>query len=292
MMGLLATILSQGGTQKHQSLLMPALQYCLGVWERTAAPQAAASTDADLLHVRAVALATQLSLLRYRWRSLAGGGGAKPAAGGDAAAGAHSLAAAAAAAAAGGQQQQGLGDGPGAAIINRVLQLLHTHFAAAGGMEAVLAAADVRLLLEELYELQAGLCWRCTAKMQACKQQLWPLPLCLCQCVPSRQSCTALTDWPANWPAGCHQAVLAAPLPAAARPAGGRPAGDAGQRAVPGSPRRADRFPVQRGRGQLERLPPRAAAAVCGAAAGEGGGRGARIPGGAVWAQRPGCPCI
>jgi hypothetical protein len=164
MMGVLATILSQGGTQKHQSLLMPALQYCLGVWERTAAPQAAASTDADLLHVRAVTLATLLSLLRYRWRSLAGGGGAKPAAGGDAAAGAHLLAAAAAAAAAGGQQQQqgqqGLGDGPGAAIIGRVLQLLHAHIAAAGGMEAVLAAADVRLLLEELYELQAGLCWR------------------------------------------------------------------------------------------------------------------------------------
>jgi hypothetical protein len=250
MMGLLATIISQGGTQKHQSLLMPALQYCLGVWERSAAPQAAASTDADLLHVRAVMLATLLSLLRYRWRSLVGS--AKPAAGGDAAAGAHSLAAAAAAAAAGAQLQQepgqqGLGDGHVAAVIGRVLQLLHGHFAAAGGMEAVLAAADVRLVLEELYELQAGLGWH-TGLVQlpannACSQQvwLWLLPLCRATaCHPDNHAPLWPTGLLTGPPAGCHQALLAASLPAAARPAGGRPASDAGQRTVPGSPRRGD----------------------------------------------------
>lgn len=167
---LLSLVLSQGGAHKHRSLLQPALRHMAGVYERASSPQAAATAvDADLAHVRAAALAALLSALRYKWQALAGAG-AKPAMDADAAAAAaasgaaasgaaHLLAASlqqhAAAASAGGQQQAGWGEG--AAAITQVLHLLVQFFGAAAAMQPVLAAADVRLVLEELYELQVSL---------------------------------------------------------------------------------------------------------------------------------------
>lgn len=164
---LLTVVLSQGGAHKHRSLLQPALQYMAGVYERAASPQAAAAAvDADLAHVRAAALAGLLSVLRFKWQALVGTG-AKPAVAADAAAAgpaaggaAHPLAASlqqhALAAGAAGQQQAAAGEGPGAAAVTQVLQLLLQFFGAAAAMQPVLAASDVRLVLEELYELQAS----------------------------------------------------------------------------------------------------------------------------------------
>ena len=170
MMRLVASVLSQGGSHRHGTLVVPALQYCLGVWDRTASPQAAVA-DADLPHVRAEALAALLALLRYRWRALAGGG-AKPAAEGPGpgaaahplAAGLHAHAAAAAAAAAAAQQAAavsepgGAAEGGGTAVIRRVLELLVGYFDAAAALHVVLAVADVRLVLEELFELHVSTC--------------------------------------------------------------------------------------------------------------------------------------
>ena len=44
----------------------------------------------------------------------------------------------------------------GPAAIQQVVSLLGEYLAGAAGSQAVLAAADVRLVLEELYELQVG----------------------------------------------------------------------------------------------------------------------------------------
>ncbi|KAI3429302.1 hypothetical protein D9Q98_005397 [Chlorella vulgaris] len=130
MLKLVTNILSSGGHQKHQSLLWPALRYCLGVWERTASAQA--DSAADVTHVRAAALAALLALLRYRWRQLAGSSGT-----------------------AGGRPA--VPPAPeGVAAIERVVQLLVGHFEAAAAQQVVLAAADVRLVLEELFELQVA----------------------------------------------------------------------------------------------------------------------------------------
>ncbi|KAL4856757.1 putative sphingolipid transporter spinster 2 [Chlorella vulgaris] len=116
--------------RKHQSLLWPALRYCLGVWERTASAQA--DSAADVTHVRAAALAALLALLRYRWRQLAGSSGT-----------------------AGGRPA--VPPAPeGVAAIERVVQLLVGHFEAAAAQQVVLAAADVRLVLEEVFELQVA----------------------------------------------------------------------------------------------------------------------------------------
>ena len=165
---LLVLVLSQGGAGRHRSLVQPGLAYLLSLWQRAGAPQAAAA-DADPSHVRAVALASMLSLLRYKWQALMGA--ARPAAAaaaagvaGGSAAAAHPLAASLQAAAAAAQQQQqgqqGQGQqaqrqqGGGAALVEQVLALLLAFLG--GGLSAVLAAADVRLVLEELYELQVG----------------------------------------------------------------------------------------------------------------------------------------
>lgn len=155
---LLTLVLSQGGAQKHRSLLQPALHYLLAVWHRASSPQAAAATDADLSHARAVVLAALLCVLRYKWQAIMGGG-AKPVAGdagAPASAGAHPLAASLQqhAAANGQQQHEGAAEGPGAALAAQALQLLLQFFTAAGSLQVVLAAGDVRLVLEELYELQ------------------------------------------------------------------------------------------------------------------------------------------
>jgi hypothetical protein len=161
--------MAQGGSQKHAPLLLSALRFALGVWERAGTPAAAAG-GADPPHVRAVALATLLTLLRHRWRALAGGG---PRAGGDggggvkASAGAHPLAQSLAAAAAAAAQQNQAPPPPareeGQAVVRRVLQLLVGFFEAAAAQQVVLAAADVRLVLEELFELQVGA--RCSSQL-------------------------------------------------------------------------------------------------------------------------------
>ena len=165
MVRLLSLVLSQGGAQRHRGLLLPALQYTAGVYERASAPgAAAAAVDADLAHVRAAALAGLLSALRYKWQALVGPGAQPVMApdaerpGGAAGGAAHPLAASlqqhAAAAAAGGAQAAVAGEGLGAAAVTRVLHLLVQFFGAAAAVQSVLAAADVRLVLEELYELQ------------------------------------------------------------------------------------------------------------------------------------------
>ncbi len=152
MLQLVVSLLSQGGTPRHAQLLLPALSYCLSVWERASAPHAAAATDADVQHVRAAALAALLSLLRFRWKALMGGGGGG---GGGSVSPATSLAqqAAAAAAAVG---QAGQPDSEGSFFVTRVLQLLLEFFGGAASLAVVLPAADVRLVLEELFELQVG----------------------------------------------------------------------------------------------------------------------------------------
>ncbi|PRW61041.1 Tubulin-folding cofactor B [Chlorella sorokiniana] len=164
---LLTLVLSQGSAHKHRTLLQPALQYMAGVYARASSPQAAAAAvDADLAHVRAASLAGLLSALRFKWQALAGSS-VKPAMAADAAAAAgaaggaaHPLAASlqqhAAAGGASGQQQAAAGEGPGAAAITQVLQLLVQFFTSAAAMQPLLAAADVRLVLEELYELQVA----------------------------------------------------------------------------------------------------------------------------------------
>lgn len=155
---MLTLVLSQGGSQKHRALALPALDYMVSLWERASSPQAAAA-DVDTAHVRAMALAGALQVLRYKWQALMGGG-TKPAAPltpsdrKRASSGTHATVAEAAAAAAAGSQPAE-GEGPGAAAVAQVLQLLLHFFGAAGSLQAVLAAADVRAVLEELYELQA-----------------------------------------------------------------------------------------------------------------------------------------
>ena len=156
-MRLLASVLAQG-SNRHASLLMPALRFCMGVWARAGTPQAEANTP----HIRAAVLATLLSLLRHKWRTLVPGAvraseGARQAL----SAGAHPLAASLqqAAAGAGGGNTQGAEagtSGEGEAAVGQTLQLLVEWFAAAGSQQVVVAAADVRYVLEELYELQAS----------------------------------------------------------------------------------------------------------------------------------------
>ncbi|KAL4856758.1 putative sphingolipid transporter spinster 2 [Chlorella vulgaris] len=90
------------------------------------------NSAADVTHVRAAALAALLALLRYRWRQLAGSSGT-----------------------AGGRPA--VPPAPeGVAAIERVVQLLVGHFEAAAAQQVVLAAADVRLVLEEVFELQVA----------------------------------------------------------------------------------------------------------------------------------------
>lgn len=48
LMQLLCNVMGQGGG-KHQALLLPSLEFCLGVWQRAGA---AASRDVDVSHVR------------------------------------------------------------------------------------------------------------------------------------------------------------------------------------------------------------------------------------------------
>lgn len=168
MLQLVVSLLSQGGAHKHAQLLLPAVHYCLAVWERASAPHATGATNADVQHVRAAALSALLSLLRYRWKALIGssnsGGGSAPPAG--------SLAQQAAAAAAAGGQAGEAGS-EGAAIIARALQLLLEFFGAAASLAVVLPAADVRLVLEELFELQVG------PPSLLCSALV---PLCCCSC--------------------------------------------------------------------------------------------------------------
>ena len=148
---------------RHAALTLPAAQYCLGVWERASAPGAAAAAEADVQHVRAEVLAALLSLLQYRWRTLMGS--SKPTGGASGGTVQQQVASAAAAAAAGGG-----GGGGGAALVARVLQLLLEFFGAAASGAVVRPAADVRLVLEELFELQVRRVrrgWR-AAKGAAC----------------------------------------------------------------------------------------------------------------------------
>lgn len=154
-MQLVVSLLSQGGSHKHAQLLLPAVHYCLLVWDRASAPHAAASTDADVQHVRAAALAALLSLLRYRWKVVLG----SSAAAATAPVGSIAQQAAATAAAAGAHGAQAGGEGT--AIVARVLHLLLEFFGVAASLAAVLPAADVRLVLEELFELQVGCQARC-----------------------------------------------------------------------------------------------------------------------------------
>lgn len=137
------------------------------------------------MSLQAAALASLLSLLRHHWRQLsgssvqllahaAGTAGTAPGAGPAAAAsgplaqlhqqlqqqaaasgaagpGGTSAAAAAAAAAAGAGAASG-----GAAAIAQVVALLGEYVGWAASGAVVLAAGDVRLVLEELFELQVG----------------------------------------------------------------------------------------------------------------------------------------
>jgi hypothetical protein len=125
--------------------------------------------------LQAVALASLLCLLRHRWRQLSGsqvqplassaaaGAGAGLGSGGNSNPLAqlhqqlHQSAAAAAAAAGGGGGGAAAPGGVGPAAIAQVVRLLEEDLVGAALGQSVLAAADVRLVLEELYELQVNL---------------------------------------------------------------------------------------------------------------------------------------
>lgn len=118
--------------------------------------------------MQAVALASLLSLLRCRWRQLsgthvqqslaaAGASGPAPAAAGGAGP-LSQLHQQLQHAAAGGASSHGAAATAGAAAIGQTVALLQEYIAGAASGQVVLAAADVRLVLEELYELQVRCC--------------------------------------------------------------------------------------------------------------------------------------
>eukprot|EP00887_Chlorella_sp_A99_P000228 scaffold13.g228.t1 len=218
---LLCSALS-GAASRHHELLLPALRLCAATFERASGPQARAAADADPHHVRAAALAAMLSLLRYRWRALAGGG-ARPAAaahdgggGGAGGAGAHPLAASVreAAAASGSAQSAEGGSAEGAAAIAHVLQLLVEYFESAATLQVVLRAEDVRLVLEELYDLQVATRLYASRAFEPARGRLLAALLALLCSRCYGGAAEALADSLYGLAAANHTAWLTAALPA------------------------------------------------------------------------------
>jgi hypothetical protein len=61
LMRLLCNVMGQGGN-KHASLLLPSLHYCLGVWQRAGAGASSRDADAGHIKVRGVGVFLLLSL--------------------------------------------------------------------------------------------------------------------------------------------------------------------------------------------------------------------------------------
>jgi hypothetical protein len=154
-MVLCASVLTQGGSKRNPQLLKPTLDLCLAVWDSAGRLEAGNGNEGDPWQLRAKALVTMLVLVRARWRQLTGGT-ALPSAGGQESA----LASSANPIAAGVQQAAQLAAAAGPPVasgaVATVVHLLLEFFSAAASSHVVLAAPDVRAVLEELYEVQVA----------------------------------------------------------------------------------------------------------------------------------------